>query len=393
MRYVSLFSGIEAASVAWEPLGWEPVAFSEIEPYCCRLLAKRWPNVPNLGDITKIDWEKFKDEFGAIDVMVGGSPCQSFSIAGNRTGLCGASGLMWEYVRAVSAIRPRWAVWENVPGCLSSGPDKSTRGEDFGCLLRALDEIGYCCAWRVLDAQFFGVAQRRERVFLIANVRAESAAQVLFEPEGMRGDPESSREKRKELAAAVGNGNTGVHSYTLKLRHTGSPNRGGGSGPLVQKDVSATLATAQDQTIIHQTAYSRAGSPRAAGDASKYENTELANTLNCFDIGDIRTNEVVAMETMGGQDNLLHMADTQANAAIGTDADALGTLSVHSAKDPAVVCLQTGGGNPAGPVVIDRAAFNQGRNAKFAPHIEQTELMDTLVSRGPHAVMLREETE
>lgn len=147
MRYVSVFSGIEAASVAWGSLGWEPVAFSEIEAFPSAVLAARYPRVPNYGDITKIDWSKH-DGCCTADVLVGGSPCQSFSIAGGRTGLNGASGLMWEYVRAVRELRPRWLVWENVPGALSS-----SHGEDFACLLRALDGLGYGLAWRVLDAR------------------------------------------------------------------------------------------------------------------------------------------------------------------------------------------------------------------------------------------------
>lgn len=99
MRYVSIFSGVEAATLAWEPLGWEPVAFSEIEPFPCAVLAERWPDVPNLGDITKVDWKN--EIHGAVDLVVGGSPCQSFSIAGKREGLKGASGLMFEYIRCV----------------------------------------------------------------------------------------------------------------------------------------------------------------------------------------------------------------------------------------------------------------------------------------------------
>lgn len=120
MRYVSLFSGIEAASVAAELLGWEPVCFCEIDEFPSAVLAHHYPEVPNLGDITKVDWKKVIAEHGPVDVVVGGSPCQSFSVAGKREGLEGASGLMFEYIRAVSEILPRYWVWENVPGALSS---------------------------------------------------------------------------------------------------------------------------------------------------------------------------------------------------------------------------------------------------------------------------------
>lgn len=196
-RYVSIFSGVEAATLAWEPLGWEPVAFSEIEPFPCAVLAERWPDVPNLGDITKIDWKEEID--GAIDLVVGGSPCQSFSVAGKREGLKGASGLMFEYIRCVQELRPRWFLWENVPGALTSED-----GGAFGQLLSEMDELGYSLAWRVLDAQFFGVAQRRRRLFLVGHLGAESPAEVLFEPDCLSGNPQSSREKRKELASRAG---------------------------------------------------------------------------------------------------------------------------------------------------------------------------------------------
>lgn len=197
--YVSTFSGIEAATVAWAPLGWVPVCFSEIDPFPSAVLAERFPSVPNLGDITRIDWS---DLSGFVDVVVGGSPCQSFSISGNREGLSGESGLMWEYVRAVREIRPEWLLWENVPGALSS-----SHGNDFRCLLESLDALGYGLAWRVLDAQFFGVAQRRERVFLVGRLGdPDGPCEVLFERGGMPWDPPSSRKKRKELAAGAGGG-------------------------------------------------------------------------------------------------------------------------------------------------------------------------------------------
>lgn len=196
-RYVSIFSGVEAATLAWEPLGWEPMAFSEIEPFPCAVLAERWPDVPNLGDITKIDWKDKID--GAIDLVVGGSPCQSFSVAGKREGLKGASGLMFEYIRCVQELRPRWFLWENVPGALTSED-----GAAFGQLLSEMDELGYSLTWRVLDAQFFGVAQRRRRLFLVGHLGAESPAEVLFEPDCLSGNPQSSREKRKELTSRAG---------------------------------------------------------------------------------------------------------------------------------------------------------------------------------------------
>lgn len=193
MRYISLFSGIEAATVAAECLGWVPVAFSEIDPFPSAVLAYHYPNVPNIGDITKVDWMPYR---GKCDLIVGGSPCQSFSIAGKREGLNGESGLMWEYVRAVREICPQWIIWENVTGALSS-----SGGEDFRCLLSALDDLGYGLAWRVLDAQFFG---RRRRVFLVGHFGDRPPTEILFECESLRGDFETSRKKREALTEKAG---------------------------------------------------------------------------------------------------------------------------------------------------------------------------------------------
>ncbi len=198
MRYYSIFSGVEAATLAWEPMGWEPVVFCEVDEFPSAVLRERWPDVPNLGDITKVNWKRVVREYGAADLVVG----ESFSIAGKRNGLEGASGLMWEYVRCVRELMPRWLLWENVPGALSS-----THGEDFGCLLRELDALGYGLAWRVLDAQFFGVAQRRERLFLVGRLGdVERPCKVLFELESLSWGTPSSREKRAELAADAGRG-------------------------------------------------------------------------------------------------------------------------------------------------------------------------------------------
>ncbi len=195
MRYVSLFSGIEAASVAWEPLGWEPVCFAELDAFPSAVLAQRYPGVPNMGDVTKVDWKKMR---GCCDLVVGGSPCQSFSVSGKREGLKGESGLMFEYIRAVRELRPRWFLWENVPGALTS-----EHGEAFRQLLSEMDALGYGLAWRVLDAQFFGVAQRRERVFLVGRLGAKPPAEVLFDGDRLQWDFAQGREKRAQLAAAA----------------------------------------------------------------------------------------------------------------------------------------------------------------------------------------------
>jgi len=203
MNYLSVCSGIEAATVAWHDLGWKPLGFSEIEKFPSEVLAHHYPNTPNLGDMTKYkEWD-----FGTnrLDLLVGGTPCQSFSVAGLRKGLDDPRGnLALTYVGILDKFRPKWCVWENVPGVLSS-----SGGRDFGAFLGALGELGYGWAYRVLDAQYFGVPQRRRRVFVVGCLgNWESAAKVLFEPESLRWDIKKGRSKKQEatdnVASSVG---------------------------------------------------------------------------------------------------------------------------------------------------------------------------------------------
>ena len=199
LRYLSVCSGIEAASMAWEPLGWQPAAFAEVEKFPSAVLAHHWPQVPNMGDMNNHEqWD-----LPAIDVLVGGTPCQSFSVAGLRKGLRDPrGGLMLTFLEIAQRRRPRWIVWENVPGVLSSHG-----GRDFGAFLGALGALGYGWAYRVLDAQWFGVAQRRRRVFVIANLGDDGApAKVLFESESVRRNPAPSREAGERTAADAAGG-------------------------------------------------------------------------------------------------------------------------------------------------------------------------------------------
>ena len=201
MKYLSVCAGIEAASVAWHHMGWEPVAFSEIEKFPSAVLAHHYPSVPNWGDMTKFkEWPDAN-----IDVLVGGTPCQSFSVAGLRKGLDDPRGnLMLTYLAIAQRYRPQWLVWENVPGVLSS-----EGGRDFAALLRGLAELGYGWAYRVLDAQYFGVAQRRRRVFVVGYLGDwHRAAAVLFERHSLSGHPAPSRQARKGTAGSVAPGAT-----------------------------------------------------------------------------------------------------------------------------------------------------------------------------------------
>ena len=203
MRYGSVCSGVEAASLAWEPLGWETQWFAEIEKFPAAVLNHHWPQVENLGDITDDHFIQRAGAIGAIDLVVAGTPWQSFSVAGLRGGLGDDRGnLALRFCQIVDQLTPTWVVWENVPGVLSSNG-----GRDFGAILGALVECGYGFAYRVLDAQYFGVAQRRRRVFVVGYLGDwRPPAAVLFERYSLLGHTEESAEKRQEAAGDVGGG-------------------------------------------------------------------------------------------------------------------------------------------------------------------------------------------
>ena len=303
MRYLSVCSGIEAASKAWEPIGWEPVAFSEIEPFPAAVLKHHWPEVPNLGDMSK--YEQWNIQSGSVDLLVGGTPCQSFSVAGLRQGLKDPRGnLMLTYLAIAERLKPRWLVWENVPGVLSSNG-----GKDFGSFLGALGELGYEWAYRVLDAQWFGVAQRRRRVFVVAHLGEGSlAAKVLFESESVRRDTPPSREARQGIAANV----------APSLTASNDPSRSPQSSEVTQQ-VNAVMQAIAEREVC-----------------------------GCLSDG-------------------AHMG---------------GGLNGQDAYSGRIMAVRTE------PVIIDRAAFNQGQNAQYKPRIEHGETMDSLVARGPHAVAI-----
>jgi DNA (cytosine-5)-methyltransferase 1 len=206
VNFGSVCSGIEAASVAWNPIGWRAQFVSEIDRFPCAVLEQRHGSVPNLGDMT--NFKEWPD--AAIDVLVGGTPCQSFSVAGLRGGLADPRGnLMLTYLAIVARYQPEWLVWENVPGVLSSN-----KGRDFGALLGGMAELGYGFAYRVLDAQYFNLAQRRERVFVVGCLGSwQRAAAVLFERASLRGDLAPSRQSRENIAAPITAGSPGGSGY------------------------------------------------------------------------------------------------------------------------------------------------------------------------------------
>jgi len=304
MKYLSLCSGIEAATVAWHPLGWEAVAYSEIERFPSEVLAHHYPSTPNLGDMTKFKEWNFESD---VDLLVGGTPCQSFSVAGLRKGLDDPRGnLMLTYLAIADKYRPRWLVWENVPGVLSSNG-----GKDFGVFLGALGELGYGFAYRILDAQYFGVAQRRRRVFVVGHLGDwRAAAAVLFERHSLQGHPAPSREKRQSFAASFG---------------------------------TSTASRGIDRVLID---HAEITSALCAADGPKGVSDQYAH-----------------------EGKLIAMAHGQGGAEISFD------------RSPTLTCVHEA------PIIVDRAAFNQGENAQYQFRAEHSETMDCLVAKGPHAVL------
>lgn len=284
MRFGSLFSGIEAASCAWHPLGWKTAFVAEVDPFASAVLAHHLPGTPNLGDVTAVDFAACAKACGPIDVLVGGSPCQAFSLAGNRRSLEDARGnLTLRYVEIADELDPDCILWENVPGVLS------TKDNAFGCFLAALcgessgplqppgsrwPDAGHVfgprrnIVWRILDSQGFGVAQRRRRVWLAACPRGIDPGDVLVESGGEVRDPAPVAAAQEAPAAAAGNGAVGFRlagqadyreDCLPALRASGGDCGGGSEVLVVHPKVVGTLCA------------SGAGLSRSAGQGSELD--------------------------------------------------------------------------------------------------------------------------
>ena len=223
MRHASFFSGVGGLDLGFERAGIETVSVSEIDPYANTVLAERFPGAPNLGSITEIN----ADDIPEADIWSGGFPCQDLSVAGKRAGFSGKrSSLAFTFLDLVERRRPRWLVLENVPGLFSSN-----QGRDFLRLLGEMDELGYSVAWRTLDARYFGVAQRRRRVFIVACLEPNRAEQVLFECEGVCGHLAPSKQTRQGVAGGAPDGSGIARTVRASLAKRGE--RGDGSDDLI----------------------------------------------------------------------------------------------------------------------------------------------------------------
>jgi DNA (cytosine-5)-methyltransferase 1 len=216
MRYISLFSGIGGFDLGFNRAGMVGKAQVEIDKNCLQLLGDKFPEAKQHTDVKEFHYGK------PIDLICGGFPCQDLSIAGKRAGLAGErSGLWFEFHRILAELTPRWVVIENVPGLLSSNG-----GRDFAVILRGLGDLGYLPTWRVLDAQYFGVAQRRRRVFIVASLGSGRSAEVLLESDGLPGDTPPSRETGKEVA----------YSLRSNPSHSGDKGDGGINTTLIARE-------------------------------------------------------------------------------------------------------------------------------------------------------------
>ena len=319
MRFGSVCSGIEAASVAWNPLGWEAAWFSEIESFPSQVLAHHYPDVVNLGDMTKLPEMILNGEIEAPDLLCGGTPCQAFSVAGNRQSLDDARGNLTltfcEIADAIDRVRIMWdeqpsiIFWENVPGVLN------TKDNAFGCFLAELagedlplqpsgkrwTNAGFVfgpkrtIAWRVLDAQYFGLAQRRKRVFVVASAREGfDPAKILFEQEGLRRDTAPSRKAGKEVTELAG---------------TLAANGGGLNRP-------AGNCNELDFCVVHGFDKQRIG---------EYADNNIASTCAARDYKD--ATDLVVQPTYGIQGNMIGRSDTAGPQGSGISEDVSFTLT------------------------------------------------------------------
>jgi len=363
LRHASFFSGVGGLDLGFERAGIETVSVSEIDPYANTVLAERFPGAPNLGSITEIN----ADDIPEADIWSGGFPCQDLSVAGKRAGFSGKrSSLAFTFLDLVEQRRPRWLVLENVPGLFSSN-----QGRDFLRLLSEMDELGYSVAWRTLDARYFGVAQRRRRVFIVASLEPNRAEQVLFECEGVCGHLAPSKQTRQGVAGGTPDG-SGIASAITRRFSKGvnstideplivspSPDSNGvravdglarrvDNQPVVDtfgaethralqardwkvgvsnQDIgqegfligsilsfpsrfgsNANVTENQAQSMAHS-----AGAPAVFRKSSRAQTNEdsetwvegdVANTLNSFDVGDVRTTHAIVGGTQDDDDLL-----------------------------------------------------------------------------------------
>ncbi len=389
MRYLSVCSGIEAATVAWHGLGWTPVGFSEIEPFPSAVLAHHYPNVPNFGDMTK--HEQWTLQPGSIDLLVAGTPCQSFSVAGLRQGLKDPRGnLMLTYLAIAARLRPQWVVWENVPGVLSSNG-----GRDFGSFLGALGELGYGWAYRVLDAQWCrthghprAVPQRRRRVFVVGCLGDWTrAAQVLFERESVQRDSSPRRTPGQGASAdAEGGARGGCWWDGTDCAGTLTKQNAGGAQRMPDKDnfgaiiqpttVRSSSIGAFVQDDVGGTMRANGGDYHGGSESLVMWPAEVAAHAAVVNMQGSKSNACVSTDGTSFTLNAMHGHDVYAVAVAHASYSTGGTHGVnqHPEVSPAVK-VGSGLGIPSPPAVahslradgFDASEDGTGRGTPLVP--------------------------
>ena len=450
----SLFDGSGGFPLAGSLCGISPVWASEVEPYPIAVTRSRFPAMKHLGSVTDVHG----GDIDPVDIITFGSPCQDLSVAGKRAGLkhtdngdesTTRSGLFMEAVRIIKEMReatngeyPTFAVWENVPGAFSSN-----KGEDFRTVLEELIKIveptavmpavpkngwpyadsycgdGWSLAYRVFDAQYWGVPQRRRRIYLVLDLRGQRAGKVSFEREGLRGNFAESGTPWKAVAGdaadcagaddckGIGiNGEVaatmdasyykgcgmrqGIErevvvqpiAYTLKIR---SGCEGGGKGALIQEDKSATLATNNDQYLFQPVAYSDGQTVSTLTGDHENRITDYT-TVICLQGNGIDRADTAGCNGKGWKEDICYTLNTIDRPAVAFTMQAFGNykdcgvcsgLKARDYKDATDLVVQ------GEPIIIDRAFFNQGENAKYDPQYCTDGVSPTLVARGPHACL------
>jgi len=370
MNYLSVCSGIEAATAAWHHMGWNPVGFSEIEKFPSSVLQHHYPSVTNYGDMSKYkEWRI--DE--PVNLIVGGTPCQSFSVAGLRKGLEDPRGnLALTYVGLLDHFKPEWFIWENVPGVLSSN-----QGQDFSAFLSALAYIGYGFAYRVLDAQYFGVPQRRRRVFVVGCARGwQYPAKVLFEPSCLSGDLTKGRKKREETARtfipSVANTlQTTCNDYSRAdgFNMIAYENHPSDSRVKEMGDVCTTVTskwgTGGGNVPFVQQAFRKSRRAQSTEDYETWVDDGKANTINTFDLGDIRTTHAVAIQDTSGRDKAQNGKGWSEDVSYTLDATGLQGVAVDTynfsiqGNVASTMTADMGGPTHSGPKVMHNMAVRR----------------------------------
>jgi DNA (cytosine-5)-methyltransferase 1 len=375
VRHASFFSGVGGLDLGFERAGIHTVSVSEIDPYANAVLAERFPDAPNLGSITEVE----ADDIPEADIWSGGFPCQDLSVAGKRAGFAGKrSSLAFTFLDLVEQRRPRWLVLENVPGLFSSNG-----GADFGRLLYEMEQLGYGVSWRTLDARYFGVAQRRRRVFLVASLESDRAAEVLLECEGCERHPSPRWTQRQGVASGAQDGSGIAGTVRASLAKRGE--RGDGGDTLIASALTRRFSKGVNSTIDEPLIISSApnsngvravdGLARRLDDQSEVDTQRVGN----FEMYDFPADAVApTMNALRARDLMAYQNEAILSfpSRFGSNANVTegqAQSMAHSAGAPAVLLAIVGGTEDEDallPVGLDSHRYRCCGNGVVAPVAE-----------------------